>query len=68
MRREQGTTFGRYLTGLRLARAKHMLSTTGLPVARVAEQAGFRSRPYFQQAFRVHTDETPMAYRRRTRR
>jgi AraC-like DNA-binding protein len=67
LRREQGMPFERYLRRLRLERAKHILSTTPISIARVAERSGFKSRTHFQQIFRSATGETPLAYRTRNR-
>jgi AraC-like DNA-binding protein len=66
LKRMQNTTFERLVRSLRLERAKHMLSTSRLTVARIADRSGYRSRTHFHSAFVRVTGETPSAYRRRT--
>jgi AraC-like DNA-binding protein len=62
---EHKTTFERYLTKLRLERARQLLSGTSLELARVATQSGFKNRHYFGHVFKRWTGETPMGFRRR---
>ncbi len=54
----------RYLSGLRLERAKTLLSLRATPVAQVALACGFSSQSNFTRAFRRATGATPQAYRR----
>jgi AraC-like DNA-binding protein len=62
---EQGVTFGRYLTRLRVERAKTLLSDTSLGLSRIAEMSGFRTGRYLGRVFKSVTRETPALYRRR---
>ena len=61
---QEGTTFEAHVRRLRLARAKQLLASTGLGIARVAEMSGFRGAPYFCRVFRTATGTTPAGYRR----
>lgn len=62
---KQGKTFGRYLRELRIEHSKKLLMDTPLPMQRIAELAGFRTRQYLSRVFKIEVGETPMAYRRR---
>jgi AraC-like DNA-binding protein len=64
LKAEEGVTFERYLQTLRLGRAKETLAGTSLPIGRVAELSGFKSRTYFQRIFRETTGVTPIEYRK----
>jgi AraC-like DNA-binding protein len=66
-RRREGTTFERYVVGLRLERAKHLLVTTDHTVVRVARLSGFRSSAHFCRAFRRAVGRTPLGHRERAR-
>jgi AraC-like DNA-binding protein len=63
-RQREGMTFEQYLAGLRIERAKQLLSTTDLGVARVARLSGFSSSAYFCRAFRRAEGAPPLAYRK----
>jgi AraC-like DNA-binding protein len=66
LKAEEGMGFERYLQTLRLEQAKQTLAGTSLPIARVAELSGFKSRTYFQRVFRETTGMTPIDYRKRS--
>jgi AraC family transcriptional regulator len=63
------TTFGtsphRYLTEVRIGRAKEMLKGTTLQVGEIAKATGFSSAGLLIRAFRSVEGTTPLAYRRR---
>ncbi|MFI1976237.1 GlxA family transcriptional regulator [Streptomyces wedmorensis] len=63
-RDEVGISPGQWLTQQRVERARHLLESTGLPIDRVAQDAGFGTA----QSLRVHLmtaiGVTPTAYRR----
>ncbi|KOG23155.1 MULTISPECIES: GlxA family transcriptional regulator [Streptomyces] len=63
-RDEVGISPGQWLTQQRIERARHLLESTGLPIDRVAQDAGFGTA----QSLRVHLmtaiGVTPTAYRR----
>ncbi len=62
-KRATGTTPWRYLTELRLARAKGLLSDPAMGVAEAARQAGFTDPAHFSRVFSRRTGLTPRAYR-----
>jgi AraC-like DNA-binding protein len=65
---KQELTFERYLTQLRIERARQLLSGSALNLQRVAQLCGFSSGSYLGRVFRKGTGETPLAYRKRERR
>lgn len=54
-----------YLTQRRLEYALHLLLTSDLPVAQVAEACGFGDASYFGKRFRKQMGLTPSQYRHR---
>lgn len=50
---------------LRMDRAKHLLETTKLSIAQVADQVGYSDEAAFRKLFRKITDLTPGNFRRR---
>jgi AraC-like DNA-binding protein len=64
MKRVYGVTPARYLLQYRIEQAKRLLVSTGWPVERIAEEAGFRYAPYFSACFKRETGMTPMRFRR----
>jgi transcriptional regulator GlxA family with amidase domain len=67
-RAETGATPHQYIRTLRLERAKHLLSTTPMPVTDVCEAVGFESLGSFSSLFRRMTGLSPAAYRASHRR
>jgi AraC-like DNA-binding protein len=63
-KQRERVSFAAYVVALRLERAKHLLSNTGLEVARIAELSGFRSSQYFCQVFQRQCRKSPLAFRR----
>jgi len=60
-----GQKFSCFLNSTRVEAAKHLLETTGLSIAEIAEQTGFGTNPkYFSQVFRKYTGTTPSSYTR----
>ncbi|MDE7298840.1 MAG: AraC family transcriptional regulator, partial [Lachnospiraceae bacterium] len=47
----------------RTEHAKHLLSTTNLPVTKVAEMCGYNSGPHFMKQFKARINMTPSEYR-----
>jgi AraC-like DNA-binding protein len=68
LRAHLGRTFEKFLLERRIARAKELLRTTDLPVARVFAASGFRTEAYFFRAFRRAVGPTPLAFRQAARR
>ena len=56
-------TPSRYYLGLRLARARHLLTHTALPVVQVALATGFASPAHFTKCYREAFGNTPTAER-----
>jgi len=63
-RRHFQTTPIRYLTTLRLQRARELLTQTDLKIEAVARACGFRNEKYFYRCFRKRWHETPGQHRR----
>ncbi len=62
--RNTGTTFGAFVTRVRLMVAADLLQTTGLTVGGVAAQVGYKSESAFARAFRQEAGSTPARFRR----
>ena len=62
-RKHLNTTFRKYLTDLRLKKAKELLETTALDISAVAANAGFDDASYFSKVFRKATGLSPLQYR-----
>ena len=60
---ETGKTFTEYLTGLRLARAKELLTQTDRKSSQIALDAGYNDAHYFSYLFKKNTGMTPGEYR-----
>jgi len=52
---------------VRIERARHLLSSTELPVPRVAEASGFATGEYLATVFKQATGMTPLKFRAATR-
>lgn len=61
--RELGTTFLKYLTGVRMQRARELLAGTDLPVDVVSAQVGYASSKRFRTLFKRTFKVTPTEYR-----
>jgi transcriptional regulator GlxA family with amidase domain len=64
-RQAYGETPGRYLSQVRLERARCLLETTDRSVTDICLEVGFESPASFSAAFRQHTGSSPLRYRRR---
>ncbi len=62
-----GRTPRDYLRHLRVEQAKMLLTSTDLPIARIAEASGFGEAAYFTRVVRATTGMTPSAYRIQSR-
>jgi AraC-like DNA-binding protein len=60
-------TFEEHLFGLRMERAKQLLTGTDLSATRIAELSGFSSPQYFSRVFGRSAGLTPLEYRYRFR-
>lgn len=54
-----------YLLFYRLDQAKLLLLRTDWPIAKVAEETGFKQTPHFSRLFTEHTGISPLRYRKR---
>ena len=52
-----------FVAQARIARARHLLTTTELPVALIASNAGFASRSHFSRSFRTAVGADPTSFR-----
>lgn len=59
----KNTTFVKYLTTLRMERAKEQLRVSGNRIIEVAEACGYRDVYYFSHCFRKHIGVPPKTYR-----
>lgn len=66
-RQHTGTTVGQWLLTQRLGLAQRMLETTGQPIERIAERAGFGTALSMRQHFGAAFNTTPSMYRREFR-
>jgi AraC-like DNA-binding protein len=62
-RRHHGVSFQVYLQRLRMKKAAELLSSTRLPVARIAKRVGYSDASRFSQHFKRVFDAAPVAYR-----
>jgi two-component system response regulator YesN len=58
-----GNTFIRYLTDVRIGKARELLKCTNLRSSEVGEQVGYRDPHYFSHIFKKNQGCTPMQYR-----
>ena len=63
-REAAGIPLGSYIQNYRLNRALALLRTTRLPIADVAEEAGFGSPQAFSRIFKKEMGQTPRTYRK----
>lgn len=63
VKKETGKTFLELLTERRLDRAKELMMHTALPIARIAEMAGFADFAYFTRRFKQLTGVSPSRFR-----
>lgn len=62
-RRYRNTTFVKFLTSLRMERAKEHLELNSSRIVDVADLCGYRDVYYFSHCFRKYTGESPRQYR-----
>ena len=62
-RKATGASVSQWVLGQRLARAKHLLETTGMRIEQVAGEAGFQSALSLRQHFQATLGTSPRAYR-----
>ncbi|HZG16122.1 MAG TPA: response regulator [Candidatus Bathyarchaeia archaeon] len=62
-KKEVGETFVEYVTKLKIARAKELLSQTAEPVGKISERLGYDNLSYFIKLFKSYAGVTPIEYR-----
>lgn len=62
-KRELGMSYSDFLAGLRIQRAKEMLTGTGRSLQQIAEECGFSDLSYFSAKFKRMTGMTPSQWR-----
>ena len=65
-KKETGCSVNDYIKFARVERAKVLLSTTDIPIEKIAEQVGFSSRNFFAATFKRCVGKTPAEYRKAT--
>lgn len=63
-KKETGMGFSKYLTEVRIDRAKELLRDTDLPVTEVCQAVGYSDRKHFTQTFHKMTGVNPAEFRR----
>lgn len=63
-KKETGEGFAKYLTRVRMERAKELLQRTNLPVAEICVQVGYSDVKHFTQNFKRETNLNPGQYRK----
>jgi len=63
-KQELGTSFGAYLTQIRIRKACQLLNATDLSISEIAEQTGYETQHYFSTSFRKSTGVSPLQYRK----
>lgn len=61
-RKELNTSFGNYLTKVRIFHAKKLLTTSFLRLYEIAEQTGFYDYSHFARTFKKYTGFSPQEY------
>lgn len=63
VRRRTGRTLGEWILERRMAEARRLLATTGLPVQQVAQRIGYGDAAYFSRRFRSRHGVSPSGWR-----
>lgn len=63
-KKETGTTYVKYLTGLRIEKAKELLQKTDMSINDVCINSGFNDYFYFIKKFKKYTNMAPSYYRK----
>ena len=63
-KRETGENFVKYLTRVRIDRAKELLQHTNLSVAEICSRVGYNDLKHFTQTFKKETSLSPAQFRR----
>lgn len=63
LKKEKNTTFVKYLTTLRMEKAKELLKNPNLKIVDIAESIGFSEPYYFSHSFKKYQGVSPKEYR-----
>ena len=63
-KQELGTSFGTYLTQIRIRKAAQLLHATDLSINEVAERTGYETQHYFSTSFKKQTGVSPLQFRK----
>lgn len=63
-KKKTGLTLAAYLSGMKMQRAKYVLTSTDMTIAEVAELLGYKDVEYFSRLFKRRTGFSPSDYRR----
>lgn len=63
-KKETGEGFVKYLTRVRIDRAKELLKETGMPVSQICGEVGYGDLKHFNQTFKKATSLSPGQYRK----
>lgn len=64
MKEVTGIDTTHYIRAARVMRARHLLTTTSLPMQEIAYQCGFETANYFSRVFRQAVGQSPTEYRK----
>ena len=60
-----GMSIGDYISSVKIKEAKHLLTSTNLPIGSICERVGIKDYNYFSKFFKAHTGITPTGYRKK---
>lgn len=63
-KKRTGVTYQKYLTGIRIARAKKLLEETDLKLFEISEMVGYSDVNYFRRVFEKYEGVKPNEYRK----
>ncbi len=63
LKKERNTTFVKYLTTLRMEKAKELLKNPNLKIVDIAESVGYSEAYYFSHSFKKYQGVSPKEYR-----
>lgn len=63
LKKEKNTTFVKYLTTLRMEKAKELLKNPNMKIVDIAESVGFSEPYYFSHSFKKYQGVSPKEYR-----
>ena len=62
-KKETGTSFNEYLSGVRIGKAKELLRHPELRLTDIAQMVGYEDQSYFAKVFKRVTGSSPSGYR-----